>query len=76
MTRIWKPLIVGTLAALAVPAFVALAGECSEGFDCSNICPLARQANEHRSDGREAASASQAVRTQEAALIRRNLGGV
>jgi hypothetical protein len=56
-------------AAVAVPA---LACDAMDGFSCSNQCPLAQQANTHRSTGREAS----AVRTAMAAQVERNLARV
>jgi hypothetical protein len=53
-------------AAVAVPA---IACDAMDGFSCSNQCPLAQQANTHRSAGREAT----AVRAAMAAQVERNL---
>ena len=49
----------GTLAAVLALASVAVAGDCSSGFDCANMCPLAKQAGERRSFGAEGGSAAQ-----------------
>jgi hypothetical protein len=57
-----KPLFVlPMLVALARPA---LAEKGFTGFPCENECPLAQQANLHRSFGTEALMASAAARTE------------
>jgi hypothetical protein len=67
-------LVALSAAAVAVPAF---AGECSGGgFSCANECPLAQKANTHRSTGREAMTASTALRATLAAQVERNLARV
>ena len=65
------------LALLAVAAAVpALACDGNEGFSCCNQCPLAQEANTHRSTGRESMATSTAVRTAMAAQVEKNLARV
>lgn len=67
-------LVALSAAAVAIPAF---AGECGgEGFSCANECPLAQKANTRRSAGREAMTASTALRATLAAQVERNLARV
>ena len=67
-------LVALSAAAVAVPAF---AGDCGEGgFSCANECPLAQKANTLRSTGREAMTASTALRATLAAQVERNLARV
>jgi hypothetical protein len=61
-------------AAIALPA-LALAGE-STGYRCTNQCPLAKQANEHRSRGEEAARGSETVRREVAKNVVSNLARI
>ncbi|HEU4394170.1 MAG TPA: hypothetical protein VFS92_01290 [Planctomycetota bacterium] len=64
----------GTLAAVLALASVAVAGDCSSsGFDCANMCPLAKQAGERRSFGAEGGSAAQKAL---AAQVAKNLARV
>jgi hypothetical protein len=58
-------------AAVALPVVVS-AGE-SGCYRCTNQCPLAKQANEHRSMGEEAVRASETVRGDVAKTVSRNL---
>ena len=62
------------LAASAVASFpsVARADEVT-GCDCSNMCPLAQEANHHRSTGGEAVLASKLVRADCVRVVLKNL---
>ena len=58
-------------AAIALPSLVrADEGSC---YRCTNQCPLAKQANEHRSKGEEAARASVTVRRDVTKQVSENL---
>ena len=46
------------------------AGDCLSGSSCNNQCPLAQQANERLSDGREGFQTSKLVRAE---IVRRVL---
>lgn len=65
------------LAASAVLSFpaVARAGEVS-GCDCSNMCPLAQEANHLRSTGGEAVLASAIVRADCVKVVLKNLATI
>ena len=65
----------GALAALvAFAAAAAVAGDCgSGGFDCQNMCPLAKKAGERRSFGTEGGAAAQKAL---AAQVQKNLAKV
>ena len=85
-----KLLVLAVLAAGLGGAFAALpsafAGGCcgsggaccksDDGFECSNQCPLAQEANKHRSSGREALGSSPACRATHCAAVQRNLARV
>ena len=60
-------------AAVAVPA---IAGDCVSGFSCANECPLAQQANTHRSTGRESLAVSAVVRATVTAQVERNMARI
>ena len=66
-----KKVLLAALAAAAV-AVPAIACDAMDGFSCSNQCPLAQQANTHRSVGREAP----AVRAALAVQVERNLSRI
>jgi len=64
----------GTLAAVLAMGSFAFAGDCSSsGFDCSNMCPLAKQAGERRAFGAEGGAAAQKAL---AAQVQKNLARV
>ena len=71
-------------ASVSAPAFAGGCGGCSggcvcksdDGFECSNQCPLAQEANKHRSSGREALGSSPACRATHCAAVQRNLSRV
>jgi hypothetical protein len=65
-----KPMVLSVLVMLAIPAF---AGKSFEGYACINECPLAKQANTHRSYGTEAITVSTAMRTDLATNVEKNL---
>jgi len=79
-------LAAGLGAALAAvpPAFAggccggsgACCAKSDDGFECSNQCPLAQEANKHRASGRESASLSTALRATYAATVQRNLSRI
>lgn len=73
-----KSLLVLTVALLvALPAF---AGECPSadlaGFDCDNMCPLAKEANTHRSLGTESDGVSVLLREELAKKVIANLARI
>lgn len=68
-----RKLTIFALAALAAVALPAIAGECLSGFSCDHPCPLAQQANNHRSAGAESVTKAPSVRAVVAAAIERNL---
>ena len=66
-----KLFAVALLAAMfAIPA---VAGDTSDGYDCSNVCPLANQANTHRAGATEAAAAAAVGRADVAKAVGKNL---
>lgn len=74
-------LTLAAAAAFAVPA-IALGGDCPlgstqsgglAGFECSHVCPLAREAAQHRSAGSESVTKAPSVRAALAAAVERNL---
>jgi len=79
-----KKLLVVAVAALVGAAVPAIAGDCcgsaaaksQDGFSCSNPCPLAQQANTHRSMGRESLALSNALRATFGATVQRNLARI
>lgn len=72
MRRSMRPILFAALAAFVVPA-LALAGECLDGFGCDHVCPLAREANGHRSAGAESVTKAPSVRAALAVSVERNL---
>jgi len=64
------------LPVLVVLALPVLAERGSSAFRCENVCPLAKQANLHRSFGTEAAVASTVVRSELAARVEQSLGRI
>jgi hypothetical protein len=68
-----KFLVVTFAAALAALTLPALAGECLDGFSCDHVCPLAREANNHRSAGAESVTKAPSLRAALAASVERNL---
>ena len=66
------------VAALAALAFPALAGEkcLVSSYRCENSCPLAKQANVHRSFGTEALVASKVARADLAEVVVGNLARI
>jgi len=70
-----KLFAVAALAALAVPA---LAGDrcLVTSYRCENSCPLAKQANAHRSFGTEALVASKVARADLAEVVVANLARI
>ena len=56
-----------------VLALPAVAGECLSGFDCDHVCPLAQQANNHRSAGAESVTKAPSLRAALAASVERNI---
>jgi hypothetical protein len=47
-----------------------------DGFDCTNVCPLAQEANKHRAIGRESLAASPSLRATPTANVQRNLARI
>ena len=70
-----KLFALAALAALAVPA---LAGDkcLVTSYRCENACPLAKQANVHRSFGTEALVASKVARADLAEVVVGNLARI
>jgi hypothetical protein len=79
-----KKLIVLAVVAFAAGASVpAFAGGCggggcgaaknADGFACENPCPLAQDANNLRSFGREALGVSTSLRASMSSMVQRNL---
>ncbi len=62
------------LAAVAALALPALAGD--DLYSCRNDCPLAKQANEHRAYGSEAATSSLVVLAELSQEIEANLARI
>jgi hypothetical protein len=56
----------------ASPAARAGEGECA-GAGCTNVCPLAVQANKRRSFGEEAVVASTKMRQEQVRVVLKNL---
>jgi len=65
--------LLSALVALALPV---LAEKSSQGFRCENECPLAQQANLHRSYGSEALLASAGARVELTARVERSLARI
>ena len=66
------------VAALAALAFPALAGDTclKTSYRCENACPLAKQANYHRSFGTESLVASKVARADLAEVVVGNLARI
>jgi hypothetical protein len=66
------------IAALAVLAVPAVAGDkcLVSSYRCQNACPLAQQANVHRSFGSEALVASKVARADLSAVVVGNLARI
>ena len=73
MRKVLITAAVALLAFAALPAVRAVAGECMDGFQCDHVCPLAREASNHRSAGTEAVAAAPSVRAVLAASVERNM---
>ena len=80
-----KKLLVLAVALVAVAAAVpAFAGGCCSGsaakadggFDCSNQCPLAQDANKCRSVGRECVAVSTCLRAAMACAVQKNMARI
>jgi hypothetical protein len=74
-------LLVLALVAILLPAVPALAGgdgPCSgvQGFDCDNMCPLAKAANTHRALGTEAPRVSALCRADLTEKVEANLARI
>jgi hypothetical protein len=71
--------IVATALAALLGGAVAWAGSGGTGeggmpgFTCDHVCPLAREANGHRSAGAEAVTKAPSLRAALAASVERNL---
>ena len=72
-TRQW---VLALAVAAATATSAAIAGDCSDGYRCDNACPLAKEANELRSMGREALTAAPSLRAAMAATVERNLARI
>lgn len=69
--------LTGLVLALAFCAVPALSGdECLSGNDCSNCCPLAKQANARLATGMEAVAVSKTIRNDFIATVLRNVEGI
>jgi len=69
--------LTGLVLALAFCAVPALSGDsCVSGNDCSNCCPLAKQANERLATGTEAIAVSKTIRRDLVAAVLRNVEGI
>lgn len=68
-----KLLVLSAAIALALPV---LAGQGFEGFRCENECPLAQQANLHRSFGTEATASSAVMRSALAMRVEQSLSRI
>jgi hypothetical protein len=64
------------LPALVVLALPALADKGFTGFRCENECPLAKQANSHRSFGTEGAVVSTVLRSDVVANVEKGLARI
>jgi hypothetical protein len=63
------------VSALCLTGFAALsasAGNASDGYTCTNGCPLAQQANTHRASGSESQATSPVIRAALAAQVEAN----
>ncbi len=63
-------------AALAVLSLPVWAGDCLSSYQCANSCPLAQEANLHRSYGSEAVVSSKLVRAEITATVKANLARI
>jgi hypothetical protein len=68
--------VVAALAALVAPALAGDEACLQTGYRCQNECPLAREANMHRSFGTEAFVASQIARADLTETVVRNLARI
>ena len=73
-----KLFAVAALAALAIPTLALTGGDrcLVSSYRCENSCPLAKQANVHRSFGTEAPVASKVARAEVAAVVVANLARI
>lgn len=65
--------IAAVIGLFAFSAAAARAGDCSSGFRCDNVCPLAQKANERRATGNEAMASASTVRAARVAEVLRML---
>lgn len=68
--------VVAALAALVSPAIAGGEACLQTGYRCMNECPLAKEANLHRSFGTEAFVASQVARVDLTETVVRNLARI
>ena len=64
------------MLAVLVLSLPAQAGSALQGYRCDNECPLAKQANLHRSSGTEALVVSKTMKAEVAAAVERSLAKV
>ena len=71
-----KLFAVAALAALAIPALAGGDRCLMTSYRCENACPLAKQANVHRSFGTEALATSKIARADLAEVVVGNLARI
>jgi hypothetical protein len=74
MRSFLRPFLAALVLASAFAAPAAAGDLC--GFDCENMCPLAREANAWRALGSEAVAVKSKVHEDLAARVAKNLGKV
>jgi len=65
-----------SVAIAALCAGPAIAGDCLEGSNCANCCPLAKAANERMATGHESLRSSEKVRKDFVDAVLANLAAI
>jgi len=65
-----------TLAITALSIGPATAGDCIEGSNCANCCPLAKAANERMATGHESVAVSPKIRKDFVDAVLANLAAI
>ena len=64
------------LAITALSTGPATAGDCVEGSNCANCCPLAKAANERMATGHESLAVSKTIRKDFVKAVLANLAAI
>jgi len=68
--------LVLAIAITALSTGPATAGDCVEGSNCANCCPLAKAANERMATGHESLLVSKKMRTEFIRTVLANLNAI